>query len=252
MCKNGVMKIGYIQSFRRCETKYMLTEKQADVFMYAAKDILCSDRYTDYTISNIYIDTDDYYFIKHSLDKPIYKEKLRLRCYGTADDNSTVFLEIKKKYRGIVYKRRITIPHHEAEQYIYSGIRPASLSGYSSNQIFSEIDYLFKKYSPSPKLFLAYDRMAYYMKENPDVRITFDTGIRSRQNELSLKNGDHGEYLDTGTANYRLMELKFTEAVPLEITKILSALKIYPVSFSKYGRIYTDKIYKCDRKEISI
>lgn len=252
MCKNGVMIIGYIQSFRRCETKYMLTEKQAADFLSAAEDILCSDRYTDYTISNIYLDTDDYYFIKHSLDKPIYKEKLRLRCYGTADDNSAVFLEIKKKYRGIVYKRRITIPHCEAMQYINHGIKPESLTGFTPNQIFSEIDHLFRKYSPSPKLFLAYDRMAYYMKDKPDVRITFDTGIRSRQERLSLKINDSVEYLDTGTENYRLMELKFTEAVPLEITKILSELKIYPVSFSKYGRIYTDIIQPQHRKEITV
>ena len=90
--------MGYTQSFNRYEIKYMLTDEQRTAFEAAAGDMLIRDKYGKYTICNIYLDTDDFYFIEHSLDKPVYKEKLRVRSYGTASDDSKVFFEIKKKY----------------------------------------------------------------------------------------------------------------------------------------------------------
>jgi len=205
-------------------------------------------------ICNLYLDTDDFYFIEHSLDRPAYKEKLRIRSYGNADKDTKIFLEIKKKAKGVVYKRRIVIPFAEAEDYVEHGIRPPSLEGFVPNQIFEEIDYLIKKYDPEPKLYLAYDRKAYFMTNQPEVRITLDKNIRSRWENITLTSDENAALLDTGIENYRLMEIKSGRAIPLEITEILSRLKIYPVSFSKYGMIYTDMVQKksTSRKELAI
>ena len=233
--------IVYIQSFNRYETKYLIDDSQKAEFITKAGKELVRDKYGEYTICNIYLDTDDFYFIEHSLDKPVYKEKLRIRSYGTVGENDEVFFEIKKKYRGIVYKRRITIPLWEAMEYIEEDKKPESLSGYSCNQIFEEIDFLMKKYKPVPKLFLAYDRVAYADNRFNGFRVTFDKGIRGSWNELTLTNDKDNTYLDTGKVDYNVMEIKCTGAMPLEYTRILSEMKIYPVSFSKYGRIYTEK-----------
>lgn len=236
--------MGYIQSFNRYEIKYMLNTEQKECFFEAVGDRLCRDKYGEYTICNIYLDTDDFYFIERSLEKPVYKEKLRIRSYGTADDDTTVFFEIKKKFRKVVYKRRITIPLREVRNYLENGIKPESISGYSANQIFNEIDYLMKRYKPEPKLYLAYDREAYYIDEHPEMRITFDRNIRGRWQSLTLKNSDDVTLLDTGIENYSLMEIKCAGAMPKEYADILSELKIYPVSFSKYGQIYLSECCK--------
>ncbi len=245
--------MGYIQSFNRRETKYLLTEKQAEDFRREAEKLLSRDKYGEYTICNLYLDTDDFYFIEHSLDRPAYKEKLRIRSYGNADGSTKIFLEIKKKSKGVVYKRRIIIPFSEASDYIHNGIRPRSLDGFVPNQIYEEIDYLIRKYTPEPKLYLAYDREAYFMTERPEIRITFDKNIRGRWENLTLTSDENTELLDTGIENYRVMEIKSGRAIPIEITEILSRLKIYPVSFSKYGRIYTASLKKAKTgKELTL
>ena len=237
-----------IQSFNRFESKYLLTEEQRNDFISAVGEHLVKDKYDKYTICNIYLDTDNFWFIEHSLDKPVYKEKLRIRSYGTVDDDSIVFFEIKKKFRKIVYKRRITIPFGEAKDYVEKGIKPVSLSGYTEHQIFNEIDFLMQKYKPTPKLFLAYDRVAYSDNRFSGFRVTFDKDIRGRWNNITLKSDTDNELLDTGIENYSVMELKCEGAMPLSYVNILRELGIHQVSFSKYGRIYTNSFNKRERK----
>lgn len=232
--------MAYIQSFRRYETKYLLSEQQCEAFLAAASELLIPDKYGDYTICNLYLDTEDFYFIEHSLDKPEYKEKLRLRSYGNVGAEDKVFLEIKKKSRGIVYKRRITLPLREAEAYLLCGTTPETLPDWSARQIFSEIDYLMQKYKPRPRVYLAYDRFAFSMRGYPDIRLTLDGNIRSRFDGLTLSHDEGVQLLDTGVPDYRIMEIKSDGAIPVPLTKILSQLKIYPASFSKYGRVYTN------------
>lgn len=243
--------MGVIQSFNRYEIKYLLSQEQKEKFISAVGEQLVKDKYGEYSIHNIYLDTDDFYFIEHSLEKPVYKEKIRVRSYGCADSDTQVFFEIKKKFRKVVYKRRIVISLEEAEEYIKNGTKPHSISGYSDNQIFEEIDFLMKKYKPVPKLFLAYDREAFYIKDYPELRVTFDKNIRGRWNGLTLKNGEHTELLDTGVENYSVMEIKCAEAMPVEYANILSRLEIYPVSFSKYGRLYVNKI-NSEREKVPV
>ncbi len=189
------------------------------------------DQYGLHTICNIYYDTPDSYLICRSLERPAYKEKLRLRSYGIPAPDSNVFLEIKKKYQKIVNKRRIELGLQEAYNYVERGIRPEKES-----QILREIDFFLHRYPLIRGLYLGYDRIALYGTEDSNFRVTFDHNIRSRRTSMGLENGDHGELLLPD--GHYLMESKIMGATPLWFAKILSELSVYPVSFSKYGNIY--------------
>ena len=226
-----------INVFRRVEKKYLITEEQYRLLIEMSKEYLEVDTFEYSTICNIYFDTDDYLLVNRSIEKPIYKEKIRLRSYGIPKKNSKVFLEIKKKYKGIVGKRRISVPLREIYKYLDKGIYPNC-----DKQIMDEIDYCFKLYNLKPKVFLAYDRHSYKGIENPDFRLTFDKNIRSRTCDLYLEDGDSGNLLLEG-GEY-IMEVKTLGAFPLWFSHILSNLKIYPISFSKYGNVYKKQILK--------
>lgn len=221
----------YISSFERVEKKYLLTKEQFEVFLKKTEKEITLDQYGLHTICNIYYDTDTYDLIRYSISKPKYKEKLRLRSYGIPTKESTVFVELKKKWNGVVYKRRTSMSLAEAQDYLDCGVRLAKES-----QIIREIDYFLEYYNPAPKLFLAYDRLAFFSNENSEVRITVDQNIRSRTTDLDLSLGDYGERLME--EEFYLMEVKVPGVFPLWLANLLSELKIYPVSFSKYGNIY--------------
>lgn len=221
----------YISSFERVEKKYLLTKKQFEAFLRWTESIITLDEYGLHTICNIYYDTEQDELIRYSIGKPKYKEKLRLRSYGIPTGESTVFVELKKKWNGVVYKRRTSMSLDEAQDYLDCGVRPAKES-----QIIREINYFLEYYNPIPKLFLAYDRLAFFCKEDSQVRITVDQNIRSRTRELDLSRGDWGQLLLED--ELYLMEVKVPGVFPLWLANVLSELKIYPVSFSKYGNIY--------------
>ena len=218
-----------INIFRRVEKKYLLTLKQYELLMNKIKDYIEVDTYDYSIINNIYFDTDDYLLIKRSIEKPKYKEKVRLRCYGIPHKESKVFLEIKKKYKGVVSKRRVSLLLKDFYNYLDTGILPIC-----DKQIMKEIDYCFKIYNLKPKVFIAYDRHSYKSKNDSNLRITFDKNIRSRLDDLYLEKGDHGELL----TDKFIMEVKTLNAFPIWFVNILSELKIYPASFSKYGNVY--------------
>ncbi len=221
--------------FQRVEKKYLLTKFQYQQLNQALSPYMKLDDYGLHTICNIYYDTKHYDLIRTSIDKPVYKEKLRLRSYGIPNDDDKVYLEIKKKWNGVVYKRRIPMTLLEANRYLNNGIKPTC-----ENQIRREIDYFISFYKPEPKVYLAYDRMALYCLNNPDIRITFDKNIRSRNTLLDLSKGDFGTNLLA--EDCRLMEIKVADAYPLWLAEILSELEIYPISFSKYGNVYKEQL----------
>lgn len=220
-----------IQScFRRYEKKYLLTEEQYRAVRSGMAPFMKEDIYPHYSISNIYFDTDNYDLIRASLEKPVYKEKLRMRSYGVPGRFDTVFVEIKKKFDGVVYKRRITMQMQDAVRYLCGAGRS------EGSQISREIDYFLRLYRPQPKVFIAYDREAYAAADGGQLRITFDTDLRARSNDLDLRAGDHGTAL-LGDGLY-LMEIKIPGTAPLWLAHLLSDNGIYPTSFSKYGAYY--------------
>lgn len=226
----------YIKFFERIEMKYIISyEKYIQLRKCIDGEYMLPDEYGLTTICSIYYDTENYELIRASIGNHKYKEKLRLRCYGIPENNSSAFIEIKKKYNGVVYKRRTEMKYCEAIDYLNNNIRPQN-----REQIFNEIDYFIQHYKPVPKIFIAYDRIAMCGVDNKDFRITFDFNIRSRENDLTLLSGSDGKYLFDN--NNLIMEIKTTQSMPLWITKLLSEMKIYPTSFSKYGTIYKNKI----------
>jgi len=235
--------MAYQTVFRRYELKYLLTREQKERIVEKIKDYMELDRYGRSTIRNIYFDTDSYRLIRRSIEKPAYKEKLRVRSYTQASPRSTVFVELKKKYNGVVYKRRISMPEEEAMDWVCG-----SRLNTRNTQISKEIDYFMSFYGElKPVVFLSYEREAYYEKGDGSFRMTFDENILCRFDELSLEaevRGDH--ILDEGMV---LMEIKCSGGIPMWMVKILSEEKIYKTAFSKYGTAYQKMIFEKEKKE---
>jgi len=234
------MENGGILLFKRSEKKYLLSKEQYEKLMRRLAPLTVPDVYGEYSVYNIYYDTDDFTLIRHSLEAPQFKEKFRIRSYNIPSATDNIFLEIKKKYRGVVYKRRIICPYRVATEYLSGGAPPPVPE--NEQRTLKEIDYLLKSKQLKPKIFLACDRVAFVAKDDDDFRITFDKNIRSRDYALDFIYGDGGDpLLQEGE---RLMELKAHEALPMWMVDILNDLKIYPQSFSKYGRVYINLMKK--------
>ena len=218
--------------FQRYEKKYLLTPAQYRAIRRGMAPYMTPDAHPKYSISNIYYDTENFDLIRASLEKPVYKEKLRLRSYGVPSGGDAVFVELKKKYDGVVYKRRITMQMQEAARCLQGTQRQ------NGSQIGREIDWFFRFYRPTPKAFIAYDREAWAAADGGELRITFDTALRVRSNELDLRYGDHGvPLLDDDVI---LMEIKIPGTAPLWLSRLLSENGIFPTTFSKYGTYYKD------------
>ena len=219
--------------FERVERKFLLTPAQYAGLMRTLPEYMQADQYGESTILSLYLDTEDSLLIRRSLEKPVYKEKLRLRSYGVPREMDNVFLEVKKKVRGVVYKRRICLPLAQAMECLAQGSVPAA-----GGQIGREIAYMLRRYRLRPAVLLAYDRTAYAeLEPSPNrLRITIDRDIRSRQTDLDLRLGSAGESLLA--PGMRLMEIKTAHAIPLWLCAALDQNEIRPTSFSKYGRVY--------------
>lgn len=228
-------------SFARCEKKYLLDRSVYRELLGQLRPRLKPDEYSNYSLCNIYYDTDDWRLVRNSIEKPVYKEKLRVRSYGVPEPDGRVFVEIKKKFKGIVYKRRITTGIERVEPLL-------SLSDPTDyGQIGREIVWFQQFYQTKPKVFIGYDREAFSGISDPGLRVTFDTNIRWRDTDLDLRAGDWGEPLDS--SDRVLMELKLPGAFPLWLCRMLTELGVYPTSFSKYGTCYTEHILKGKNKK---
>lgn len=221
--------------FRRYEIKYLMDRRQRAEVLKAMEPYMALDGYGRSSVRSVYYDTPDFRLIRRSLEKPVYKEKLRLRSYGSAGAGEEVFVELKKKYREVVYKRRIALPLAQAE---------ACLDGRQrlpDSQIGREIAYALAFYRElKPAVFLSYEREAYFLRDGGDFRVTFDEDIRCRQRELTLDSGAWGE--PVLPPDRVLMEVKTAGAMPLWMARVLSRQKLYKTSFSKYGSAYENFI----------
>ncbi len=227
---------GFQDTFQRYEMKYTLDDKKYCLLREKLQDKMLVDHYGKVTVCNIYFDTPEHRLIRASLEKPVYKEKLRLRSYGIPEEGDKVFAEIKKKYKGVVYKRREKLELTDAEHYLYDN-RPCK----KQTQITREIDWFLKSYQNLiPSMYISYERIAMYGVLDPEVRITFDSNILWREEELWLESGAWGDpILEKGQS---LMEIKLPGIMPLWLSHILNELEIFPASFSKYGKGYLQSI----------
>lgn len=217
--------------FQRHELKYMISVQQQEEILKALELYMTADRFGHSSIRNLYYDTPDFRLIRQSLDRPVYKEKLRMRSYGMAAQTQPVFVELKKKYKSVVYKRRIEMPQADAlESLAFNAPMPDSQIG---REIAAFLDFYGQL---APKVFLSYDRDAFYAKDGSGFRLTFDENIRYRTRELTLSSDAWGTaLLEPGMV---LMELKAQDSIPLWMAHTLSRLGIQKTSFSKYGTAY--------------
>lgn len=222
----------YQDVFKRYEKKYLLDGGTFRELFTRLQEYMKPDRYGNTTVCNIYYDTPDHRLIRTSLEKPVYKEKLRLRSYGVPQKDAAVFVELKKKYKGVVYKRRIGMPLQEAERFLNCGE-----SAGRKTQIEKEIGWVLGYYPRlTPAMFLSYDRIAAICAENPNLRITFDSRILWREDALDLSAGAWGrQLLQPGQ---RIMEVKIPGSMPLWLARLLDEYQVYPASYSKYGNAY--------------
>ena len=228
--------MGYQSVFKRYELKYLLTKQQKELLLQVMAPYMRLDQYGRTTIRNIYLDTDDYRLIRHSLEKPIYKEKLRLRSYARLGKDSPVFVELKKKYDSVVYKRRILMPEQQATNWLCDRTSPPE-----DSQIAREIDYFCRFYGTlHPAVFLTYEREAYYALDGAAFRVTFDENILSREEDISLRSDIWGTpLLPEGMV---LLELKTPGGIPLWMAHFLTENRIFKTSFSKYGTAFCNKL----------
>ena len=227
----------YQSVFKRYEIKYMLTLEQKARVLAAMEPYMSLDAYGRTTIRNIYFDTDTYRLIRRSIEKPKYKEKLRIRSYRRAHPDDPVFVELKKKFKSVVYKRRLSMPEKQAIDWICGG------TGCGQNtQISREIDYFLKYYETlHPTVLLSYEREAYYSRDGSDFRVTFDDNILCREENISLETEVWGTPLfEEGKV---LMEIKASGGIPLWMAHVLSEEHLYKTSFSKYGTAYQKLIF---------
>ncbi|MDR1134661.1 MAG: polyphosphate polymerase domain-containing protein [Clostridiales Family XIII bacterium] len=231
--------------FKRYEKKYIITPEQCAVFQNILSRRMAPDRFGEYLVQNLYFDTENWDVIRASIEKPLFKEKLRLRCYGTPDQESTLFLELKKKYKGIVYKRRVPLPFKAFTDRTVREI----VSGESS-QISRELDFYLKTEAVSEKIHISYNRIALSGITDAGLRVTFDTHMRFRLDGLNFEHPCGGRLiLPQGGV---VMEIKALGGMPLWLSRALGENGIFPRTFSKYGVCYSDYISKEDREKATI
>lgn len=217
--------------FKRYELKFILSIEQYRLAKHVIMQYTKGDKYGESDICNLYCDTPDFLLVRRSIEKPFYKEKLRIRSYGVAKNGSDMFVELKKKYDSVVYKRRIATDQKTAIDLLSGKMKNGS-------QIEKEICYFANFYKRiRPQMFISYRREAFYGIEDKNLRITFDRSILWRISDLSLSRGIYGNHVIP--ENLVIMEVKTPTALPLWLVKFLSQNKIYKTSFSKYGTAYS-------------
>lgn len=225
--------------FARWETKFILDAEMTRHAREVFAQRLRPDPYFRQTICNVYYDTPQFELARRTLDHPPYREKIRVRSYGTPAIDDKVFFEIKKKVDGVVYKRRAKMTLREAEAFG----RGEDIG--RDSQILRELAYTVKYHGLVPKIYLSYFREAYY-EEGTDLRVTLDTDVRYRFDRLSLAEGDDGT--DLLAPGVHLLEVKTQGGLPRWLLDLTGEMKTYPARFSKYGKIYSgnfDALWGC-------
>ena len=232
--------------FERHENKYLISKEQCVRCQKIISQQMEPDSYCQYMVQNIYYDNEAWDVIRTSIEKPKYKEKMRLRCYDIPNKESKVFLELKKKYKGIVYKRRAAIPFNDL-----SFRSTGDIISVQNSQIFRELNFYMTKNQVMEKIYIAYRRTAFTGIEEKDLRVTFDADIRFRLDKLDFLNPELGIFLLP--KDIFVMEIKALGGMPLWMARFLCENEIFPTPFSKYGKCYTGFIIKqqeINRKEL--
>lgn len=232
-----------IRTFQRNELKYQLDRVQYQTLWRILEPHMMPDEHGidgSYMVYSLYFDTDDDEIVRQSSASPVYREKLRMRCYTLPKGlDDVVYLELKRKLDGVVSKRRATLRLGEADHFLASRKIPDSLTGLD-RQVLREIAAFLERRPARPKVFLSYERQALHGRDDPEFRITFDRNILARRDHPDFRAGDFGTEL-MGDDCF-LMEIKICGAMPLWLSSALSRLGLFSSGFSKYGEEYRANI----------
>ena len=224
--------------FKRYEKKYLITKEQYSALLgMMISHNMEPGIHSDYLVQNLYFDTDNWDVARAAMERPFYKEKMRLRYYGPPGHETDVFLELKKKYKGVVYKRRISIPYASL-----SGSSVRDIVSEKASQISRELEYYLKTNEVSEKIYIAYQRAAFTGAESGEIRVTFDTDIRCRFNDLDFTRPPEGRPILT--RDNIIMEIKAAFGMPFWMARALSEYMVFPMPFSKFGICYTEFVSK--------
>lgn len=235
-----------INSFKRYEKKFLISKAQYAqllpiLLQHMEFDNNCINGKT-YHIRNLYLDDESNTLVHASVLKPDFKEKMRIRAYGSPEKNEKYFFEIKRKFEGIVTKRRIIVSEDELQQLIKTHNLPKNGNDYNYNQILKEIEYFLLNYSHIiPRIFISYDRVAFFDKEDKNFRVSFDTNIHTRREPYADITNENYEY-SLLSDDEMLMEVKITSSYPLWFAKAISTLGLHHISFSKVGSEYKHSV----------
>ena len=226
--------------FKRKERKYLLSKKQFEKIQARIEQEMDRDGYFETEIYNLYFDNDQNELISHSIQSPDYKCKVRARSYGKKYAHEA-FLEIKSKIEGTVFKRRILMKSEDFEKFLKTG-------ELEDSQVGRELKHIFKEKNLKPKVFIAYDRLSYKSRTKKELRITFDINLRFRNENFDLKTDENSQnYFEEPTF---IMETKTMHGFPRWFVDYLSEERIYPSSFSKYGKIYQQNMNNLRSKNV--
>ena len=226
--------------FKRKEKKYLLSREQFEKVRAKIEEEMAHDGFFESEIYNVYFDNAQNELISQAIQSEDYKCKVRARNYGK-NYAEEAFLEIKSKIDGTVFKRRIKLKMCDFEEFLRTGELEKS-------QVGREILHIFEEKNLKPKVFIAYNRLSYKSKTANELRITFDTNLRFRHKDFHLKTDENCErYFKNPTF---IMETKTVEGFPSWLVDFLSKNKIYPSSFSKYGKIYQQNMYNLRSKNV--
>lgn len=221
-----------VETFRRYEKKYLLEKDQYENILNDLRPYIERSKFYDSQIRSIYYDTDKFQLIRRSIEKPEYKEKLRVRSYADAEGDDKVYVELKKKFDGIVYKRRCKAKCDDVLNDIYN-------CKMNNDQVYEEIKYALQYYGKlRPAIYIGCSRTSYYAKEDENLRITFDKDMKYRMKHLNFKASE----LDKPINDKVIMEIKIGESMPLWLSEILDKNKAYPRGFSKVGTAFLKEI----------
>jgi hypothetical protein len=218
---------------KRYEQKYLLNEEQYQAVTALLGGSFCPDTYGKSVVYSVYYDTADYRIIRNSFTKSAYREKLRLRSYGAPGAGDTVYVELKKKYQGVTYKRRFPLPFERLNGDDAPPLPPAE-----KGPLYDEFAWFYKRYDLSPAFFIVYDRLALRGVDDNRLRITFDTNIRFRRGGFTEGLVECSRWTPVLSGPQYLMELKTVNAVPLDVSRGLSRAGVFPAAFSKVKRAY--------------
>lgn len=226
--------------FQRKEKKYHLSYGKYNRLIKELDLHMTRDEYGLHTINSLYYDTVNYDLISLARRKPNYREKLRIRCYGTDYVNAPYFLEIKKKVNKVIYKRRVDMNFYQVNDFINHGLLPINNS-FSDELTLMEVKRILDN-NVFPSVMVIYDRIALFDNLDPNFRVTFDFNMRWRKDRLNFLHDDSGSIIAPEVDV--IMEVKILKSYPLWFSQLLSELKIFPQSFSKFGEVYKRYILK--------